>query len=174
MTKPPENPFWGFSLTVYGRDGVAAACLRLQDRHGIDVNVLLYCCWVARHYGLALDDITLRQILAHVADWKERVVAPLRLVRRALKDGFPSFDPVAREAFRTKIKRVELEAERLQQDFMFRTLSLETDEQISSEELREIMAANVDRYLQGLGVRTNNGAIADIKSVIEASLQDVS
>lgn len=37
----PDHPFWDFSLEVYPREGVGAACLALQARHEIDVNVLL-------------------------------------------------------------------------------------------------------------------------------------
>ena len=38
--------FWAFSLEFYARPGVAEACLALQDRHGLDVNILLLCCWL--------------------------------------------------------------------------------------------------------------------------------
>ncbi len=34
------HPFWNFSLEVYGGEGVARACLELQDRRGVDVNLL--------------------------------------------------------------------------------------------------------------------------------------
>ena len=48
--RPPRKrqaaALWRFSLTVYGRAGVPAACLALQDEGGRDVNLLLYCCWV--------------------------------------------------------------------------------------------------------------------------------
>ena len=38
--------FWRFALGFYARPGVAPACLELQDRHGKDVLIALYCCWV--------------------------------------------------------------------------------------------------------------------------------
>ena len=44
----PAESFWSFSLTVYGRPGVEAACLELQDRFGADVNLALYCLWIGR------------------------------------------------------------------------------------------------------------------------------
>jgi len=43
--------FWRFSLDAYGRPGVAAACLDLQDRHGCDVNLILYALWLGRAGG---------------------------------------------------------------------------------------------------------------------------
>ena len=42
----PDHPFWDFSLRVHGADGVAGACLDLQDAHQLDVNIVLYCCWI--------------------------------------------------------------------------------------------------------------------------------
>src|SRR3954470_3940357 len=40
------HPFWNFSLELYAGEGVAEACLDLQERRGCDVNVLLFCCWL--------------------------------------------------------------------------------------------------------------------------------
>jgi hypothetical protein len=36
-----DNPFWDFSLALYAKEGVADACLLLQDKLGYDVNLLL-------------------------------------------------------------------------------------------------------------------------------------
>jgi hypothetical protein len=41
-----NNPFWEYSLSHYVREGVADACLALQDGHGLDVNMLLYGAWL--------------------------------------------------------------------------------------------------------------------------------
>ena len=43
-----DHPFWDFSLAVWGREAVEPACLALQARHGIDINVLLFCGWAGR------------------------------------------------------------------------------------------------------------------------------
>ena len=54
----PAHPFWDFSLALYRKPGVAAACLRLQDGPGLDVNLLLYACWTAANgAGLAAPQI---------------------------------------------------------------------------------------------------------------------
>ena len=46
-------------------------------------------------------------------------VVPIRNVRRALKSPPPVIAPDAAEGFRTRIKAVELEAERLQQEALY-------------------------------------------------------
>ncbi|HET6519133.1 MAG TPA: TIGR02444 family protein, partial [Geminicoccaceae bacterium] len=81
----PRCPFWTWSVEVYGRDGVAAACLELQDRHGLDVNLLLLACWLAAAHGRALDGATLARARAASGRWQAEVVRPLRAARRALK-----------------------------------------------------------------------------------------
>ena len=82
---PDENPFWEFSVELYKREGVANACLRLQDRCGADVNILMYCCWAAYHHGAQFDADTVDRILSVVASWQTAVIKPLRDIRRALK-----------------------------------------------------------------------------------------
>ncbi len=106
--------FWDFSLAVYHRPGVADACLALQDRHGLDVNLLLFCCWAAS-MGRVLDRGTLGAAEAAVATWRNQVVRPMRSLRRRLKrevEGFPAGEV---EALRGRLLEAELAAERLEQ-----------------------------------------------------------
>ena len=105
------NPFWDFSLAVYGRPGVAAACLDLQDRLGLDVNILLFLAWAGQGCGVRLDRAELERIDAAVAPWRAEVVRPLRAVRRRVK--------AEDAALYERLKAAELAAERLQQDRLF-------------------------------------------------------
>ena len=87
MSVPSGNPFWDFSLAIYRKPGVSEACLRLQDAAGVDVNLLLFFCWLATTRDTALDEEAIRDIVARTADWRDRVVRPLRGIRRWMKDG---------------------------------------------------------------------------------------
>lgn len=106
--------FWNYSLTLYDRPGVAPACLALQDRHGLDVNLLLFCCWASSR-GLNVDRATLAAAEGAVATWRNQVVRPLRALRRRLKRGVEAFPAVEVEAMRRRLNEIELEAERLEQ-----------------------------------------------------------
>jgi uncharacterized protein (TIGR02444 family) len=117
-TKPQGSPFWRFSLRFYRQPGVADACIALQEQSGVDVNLLLYLLWHARE-GHAFAAGEVETIERRVAPWRESTVVPLRAVRRALKTPAALVDPAIAEAFRTRIKAVELEAERLQQEAMY-------------------------------------------------------
>ncbi len=80
----PANPFWDYSVELYRRPGVEAACLELQRRHGLDVNLVLLCCWQAS-LGGRLDRALLACAGEVVASWQSEVVRPLRALRRRLK-----------------------------------------------------------------------------------------
>jgi uncharacterized protein (TIGR02444 family) len=116
--KSQGSPFWRFSLRFYRQQGVADACIALQEQSGVDVNLLLYLLWHAQHGRMFLSD-EVETIERRVAPWRESTVVPLRVVRRTLKTPPALLDAMAAEAFRTRIKAVELEAERLQQEAMY-------------------------------------------------------
>jgi uncharacterized protein (TIGR02444 family) len=112
------SPFWRFSLRLYRQPGVADACIALQDGCGVDVNVLLFLLWLAtakQRVGTG----EVEALCAKAGPWRDEVVAPLRSLRRRLKDGAPLVERNLAELFRTRIKAVELEAERLQQEALF-------------------------------------------------------
>lgn len=80
----PGHDFWRYSLRKYREAGVESACLALQDQCGADVNLLLWCGWMAGR-GIRLDKRRLRQAIARVHTWQAQVVVPLRQARRALR-----------------------------------------------------------------------------------------
>ena len=115
---PQGSPFWRFSLGFYREPAVADACIRLQDEAGVDVNLLFYLLW---HAALErrLTRAEVAGIEQRIAPWRDQVVAPLRAIRRAIKTPPPVIEAGTAEAYRTKIKGIELEAERLQQEALY-------------------------------------------------------
>lgn len=110
------HPFWNFSLELYGAEGVAEACLDLQERRGCDVNVLLFCCWLAASGRPTLSADRLRAILKASDVWQADVVKPLRAIRRKLKDGsWAGALPETVDAVRRRVADAELAAEHAEQ-----------------------------------------------------------
>ena len=112
MTGRPAESFWDYSLETYSRAGVAPACLRLQDRLGADVNLILFGCWIASCGGGRMIGGDWMALSALTDDWRTQVVEPLRAIRRHLK-----VNPAAGIApsLRTEVIRLELEAEHAEQ-----------------------------------------------------------
>ena len=113
-----KSPFWRFSVKFYAEPGVAPACIELQDRAGVDVNLLFFLLWNATQKR-ALNSAEIAEIDRDFGAWRDLAVVPLRTLRRALKSPPAVLAPDAAEGFRTRIKAVELEAERLQQEAMY-------------------------------------------------------
>lgn len=112
------SPFWTFSLGFYRQGGVPEACLELQDRCGLDVNIVLFLLWTATlRRRLEIGEMWV--LADKVRAWQNDVVVPIRNLRRFLKTLPPLVEDGTAELFRTKIKAIELESERLQQEAMF-------------------------------------------------------
>lgn len=111
-----DNPLWRFSLDFYGRAGVEGDCLALQDRFGLDVNIVLLCCWLGV-CGRRLDVAAIAAIEADRAfrDWREEVIRPLRAVRRGLK----SMSVEGAPALRRDVAEAELAAEAVAQRMLY-------------------------------------------------------
>jgi uncharacterized protein (TIGR02444 family) len=118
----PANPFWDYALELYRRDGVEAACLELQERHRLDVNILLLCCWLASR-GIPADEAALRRIAELAEVWQEEFVRPLRAVRSRLKARLRQPQPGSiagrwpelAAALRQRVLALEIDGERLEQ-----------------------------------------------------------
>ncbi len=112
------TPFWRFSLKFYGQTGVSDACIALQDGCGVDVNLLLFLFWLAsERQALSAEEV--KKLDATIKSWRELTIVPIRDTRRKLKGAKTFVDPAKQEALRDKVKGVELEAEKLQQEALY-------------------------------------------------------
>jgi len=116
--KQTETPFWRFSLQFYRQAGVSDACIALQDECGADVNLFLFLMWLAAGRR-QLSETDVKKLDDKVRDWRNLTIVPIRAARRNLKGATTLVVPAKQEAFRTKVKALELEAERLQQEALY-------------------------------------------------------
>lgn len=91
----------------YGAPGVQASCLDLQERHGVDVSLLLALLWLASR-GREIGPGEAAAAAAAARRWREGAVLPLRRARRWLKQ-----EGAAVTALRAQIQEAEIEAELL-------------------------------------------------------------
>ncbi|HVY56626.1 MAG TPA: TIGR02444 family protein [Xanthobacteraceae bacterium] len=142
------SPFWRFSLAFYRRPGIAETCLELQDGAGVDVNLLLFLLWRACARR-ALSGEAVRRLDETVGPWREAAVVPLRRLRRTLKGGVAPIEPGTAELFRTRIKAMELEAERLEQGTLYDLSRREApgDEVASPAEAARISLASYETLI---------------------------
>ena len=96
----------------------------MQDQANVDVNILFFLLWNATQ-GRAFNAADVTEIEHRIGPWREMAVVPIRNIRRALKSPPPVMAPAAAEGLRTRIKAVELEAERLQQEALYDLAQIE-------------------------------------------------
>lgn len=112
--------FWRFSLDLYEKKGVARALLALQRRRGADVNLLLYCCWVASSGRGRLDGADLGRAEAAIAPWREAVTLPLRETRDRIGSNDARWRIDGAQAVRSRVLDAELASERVTQGLLER------------------------------------------------------
>lgn len=106
MPSTDPGDAWRHVLALYGRPGVAQACLLLQDRLDVDVLVMLHLGLVCQQHRLRLQAEQIEAADAVVRDWREQVVRPLRAARRAIARDDPQT-----QALRQRVQQAELGAE---------------------------------------------------------------
>jgi uncharacterized protein (TIGR02444 family) len=166
----PASPFWNFSLALYGAEGVAPACLRLQERHGVDVNFLFFCIW----RGVTRGPITEQEIAAKhaaVAEWHQAVVRHLRALRRRLKSPIEPVDPDLAQALRARIQKIEIDAEHIEQlTLAAGTLDANKSDPPSDADARDHALANLSAYFALICAGPDADDRRDIDLLVETAL----
>jgi uncharacterized protein (TIGR02444 family) len=166
---PDRATLRAHALAVYNAPGVSEACLTLQERFGVDVTIVLWCCWLGRH-GVRIGDDAIRRAETAVAPWRETAVAPLRALRRRLKQDIGGIRPVASGSFRETIKAAEIEAEIVQLDHLERLA-----EHLSGTDGRDadragVARGNLTRYLAVSGVAAADVPRETVERIVEAAV----
>ena len=156
----PKSAFWDFSLAVYGKPGFPQAAISLQDRHGLNVNMLLFCLWAGAN-GRLLEGEDLQRLEGALDPWNEAVVEPLRAVRRWLKDQDLAPRDQAESLARAVLAR-EIEGEAIAQRLMERTAPVEQGGTASPEAAAE----NLKRYLESRSVDADP---ADLETLLKSA-----
>jgi uncharacterized protein (TIGR02444 family) len=168
MPNMPQN-FWNFSIQLYALEGVADACLQLQNECELDVNLILFCYWHGVYCGEIQQEL-LEEVVSYSIEWRHQVVRPLRNLRTWMKqkrNANQHFNDL-----REQIKAAELSAEKHQQNHLFSlvdTFAAKT----SAKHDRKLIKANMDKLLRAVNIqRTRNmdGSLEIISSALELHL----
>jgi uncharacterized protein (TIGR02444 family) len=170
-----EADSWAFALQLYSRPGVANACLKLQDEAGVDVMIFLTAAFAAVRHRILLTRSEIREVDDACRPWREQIVQPIRAIRSGLKIGPLPAPSGETEQFRTKVKAVELAAERLQNQLLAERLPLRSPEQdiVSPEELGSVLRNVVALALEKRGSTEITDLLSPVNVIVEAAMQDV-
>ena len=171
-----EQPasFWNFSVHTYAKPGVADACLALQNRHGLDVNVLLFCCWFGCTRGV-VDERLWDRVLAFSKPWADNVVRPLRAVRTWMKHTGCTQPDISNDAcmeLREEIKRVEIKAEQLQENTLEKLAGNSPLKTLYSTSQINCITLNLKAYLRRCQVELDSTSRADLACIVTGAISD--
>ncbi len=121
-SKAGDNPFWDWSLEFYARPGTAPKLLALQDKHGCNVNLVLWLLW---QNGVSAPMLSRAQTA--LAELSGLYTLPLRQIRQKAK---------GEKALYQALKQAELLAERMEQDCLY-TLSASAKNSLEARLNRE-------------------------------------
>lgn len=163
MSKNAAEEFWLFSLEFYARPSVSECLIDLQDRFGVDANIVLFCCWCGVSGRLPVDEALLREAMAQTGVWQNDVVQRLRSVRREMKAGIDGVPLSDSNPVREEIKRLEIECERIEQ-IRLAGLAPDATEVADFEPLRIAL----EIYLRLLGVESKTEVRASVEQMVAA------
>ena len=166
-----NGDLWEFSLKLYAEPGVAASCLSLQNQHGFDVNLVLFCIWYGFRHGELTDDL-LKTALEASNSWRETVVQPLRRLRTRLKralteSAYSSSSEIS--ALKERIENAELDAERIQQQELEKLIVPSIKKNTAYVRGERSVRRNLDKLAASLGSRHDNAVSGHIDSLVKAN-----
>ena len=167
-----EAECWAFALAIYARPGVAEACLSLQNEAGVDVMLLLTTTFAAVKHRLLLTADEIRALDEACRPWREEIVRPLRTVRSGLKSGPQPAPSEATERFRSQVKALELEAERLENKLLVECLPLRPPgkETVRPEQLRTVIESVVSFFAEKHDTAPEADLPSSIDTIVEAAI----
>ena len=164
--------FWDFSVNTYRKPGVADACLALQDRHGLDVNVLLFCCWFGCTRGV-MDEPLWERVLAFSEAWADNVVRPLRAVRTWMKHTGCTQPEISNDEcmrLREEIKRTELKAERLQENSLQELAEETALKVLDSTSQISCTTLNLRKYMYQFSIELDGKSRSALAHIVTAAI----
>ena len=163
--------FWDFSVRTYRSPGVPDACLSLQNDYGADVNMLLFCCWVGAFVGRFRQDL-FKRACEFSTQWTDEVVGPLRSARTWMKHTGCGVKNVPTEdcmALREKIKSIEFESEKLQQEGLESLVTVAVDRAEAVASVQDDVVSNLERYAEFAGIDLGDDVRQKFSIIINAA-----
>ena len=168
-----DHPFWDYALEVYGREGMSPALIALQDRHTLDVNMMLLSLWVSHSGRGVLNDAEMAHVLQVSANWNPEIVCGLRRVRILLRDEVALVPKELSDAVRKHILALEIDCEHVEHLAMAAGLVQPQQPSLSIEERFGHCMANFAKCFSRLDCRITEADRADLMTVLSAAYPEI-
>ena len=160
----PPNDLWDYATRVYARGRAGEACLSLQDTRGVDVNVLLFCCWVASSGRGVFREGELEHALTAIGPWRNGVIDVLHDLKVRLKSDVSPAPKTLADDLRRVIVESELHAEHAEVLMLHAAMTRPGTGTFDRNRQIEDSIVNLFRYLALLRISPGDD---DIRSLID-------
>jgi len=168
----PPNDLWDYATRVYARGRAKDAFLTLQGRHGLDVNVMLFCCWVASSGRGTFRDGELESALRAVDAWRGNVIKALHGLKLHLKgDTAPAPRPLSDDLRRVVVES-ELHAEHIEVLMLHAAMARVGTGTFDRLQQIEDSLVNLFGYLGQVEVQADDADLAALIDILIAAFPD--
>ena len=169
----PPNELWDFATRLYNNEMVERLCLALQDRHGANVNVLLFCCWVAASGRGTFRAGELTSALETTRTWRDRISRQLRQLRQTLRGGVGAAPRRLSDDLGRVVAECELFAEHVEQLMLYDCLQRAGTGTMDPAEQARASAQNLAEYFDELGIEADDDDRAAIRELLRRAFPSV-
>ncbi len=160
------HAFWHFSFSVWKQPQIESGCLQLQNKYHLNINFILFSCWLAHEKYMPLDRATLQELLDLSKAWHDDIIVNLRAVRQLVKtQSLPDKFADMKRLVKQKVSEVELFAEKIEQALLFNAihpLGIKKNEHQDSIEAAKI---NLQHYLAAENIKMDAADRAQLDSM---------
>ena len=144
----------------------------MQNSFEADVNILLYCCWLAEQ-GIELDTQDIQRLIAASQPWQTSMIKPLRDARNMMKQHIIALPSEMLEQTIANISEMELNAEHMAQLSLEKAINTKTRQKNSEKNPVEIAAHNLALYSKALeSIAANSNIMTYLGVLLYAIFQD--
>jgi len=141
----PESNFWNFSIDFYRLPDIKKSCLVLQDNYQLNVNLVLFCHWLALNKQQVLSLEQWNLLVETARPWEE-IIINLRKSRRMITDSSIAWPTDFKQETSSGVSSIEINTEHMQQ------LAIEQawkafNVSVSEDSQQEILQHNIKNYL---------------------------
>ncbi|VAW58316.1 hypothetical protein MNBD_GAMMA08-2651 [hydrothermal vent metagenome] len=167
----PKSEFWNYSTQIWTLPNVESLCLELQNDHDINVNLMLYCCWVGDK-NLNLNDDDLQILLDTIQPW-QTMIKPLRDSRKLMQQHLIAMPANMIDQTLENISEMELNAEHMAQLALEKALKPEKISPCKNQSHIECSLSNIKIYVGSLSnIASIDEIMPQISQLLTAIFQD--
>ena len=166
----PDSKLWSFSEQTYSLPEVKDICLDLQNNFDADINIILYCLWIADKC-IKLNQEDVKALIQATLPWQNSILKPLRDARKMMKQHIIAMPAELQEQTISNLREMELNAEHMSQMALEKIIDVNK----SSQETPAVECAtlNTSLYLQQLdAVSSINDVSEALNKLLNAVYQD--